>query len=163
MALPGGEEVEADALPDKERRTLSVLGVSPGPRPRAPEHRHTLSDRRRKADGPHPEYCCCTDLRASGHSPDRSAERSRTSTPAEISTSTPTRAGRRIRDEDRCQHRNYGRVRAGRPLKARGEEDELMDVPHRVGVLVFDGVKMLDVAGPSEVFTEPIDSAPRTS
>ncbi len=29
-----------------------------------------------------------------------------------------------------------------------------MDVPHRVGVLVFDGVKMLDVAGPSEVFTE---------
>jgi hypothetical protein len=26
----------ADALPDKERRTLSVLGVSPGPRPRGP-------------------------------------------------------------------------------------------------------------------------------
>ncbi|GCE42081.1 transcriptional regulator containing an amidase domain and an AraC-type DNA-binding HTH domain [Rhodococcus wratislaviensis] len=27
-------------------------------------------------------------------------------------------------------------------------------MPHRVGVLVFDGVKMLDVAGPSEVITE---------
>jgi len=26
--------------------------------------------------------------------------------------------------------------------------------PHRVGVVVFDGVKMLDVAGPSEVFAE---------
>ncbi|WP_214416677.1 GlxA family transcriptional regulator [Sphaerisporangium fuscum] len=26
--------------------------------------------------------------------------------------------------------------------------------PHRVGILVFDGVKLLDVAGPSEVFSE---------
>ncbi|MCW2599833.1 MAG: transcriptional regulator [Frankiales bacterium] len=31
---------------------------------------------------------------------------------------------------------------------------ELRDRPHRVGVVVFDGVKMLDVAGPSEVFAE---------
>lgn len=28
------------------------------------------------------------------------------------------------------------------------------DRPHRVGLVVFDGVKMLDVAGPSEVFAE---------
>src|ERR1700709_1486491 len=26
--------------------------------------------------------------------------------------------------------------------------------PHRVGILVFDGAKMLDIAGPSEVFAE---------
>ena len=26
--------------------------------------------------------------------------------------------------------------------------------PHRIGILVFDGAKMLDIAGPSEVFAE---------
>jgi putative intracellular protease/amidase len=25
---------------------------------------------------------------------------------------------------------------------------------HRIGIVVFDGVKLLDVAGPSEVFSE---------